>query len=91
MSKQSVTVKIQGQEYRIRSDADPAHLESVAAYVDEVLRDVQGQSPADSQAAVVLAALNIASEFLRQRDGDEAFAKVPLERLQALIDLTERG
>ena len=78
------TIKILGQEYRVRSDVDPEHLEEVASYVDEVLREVR-KNTADSQNAAVLAALNIASELLQLR-GMEA---VPPDRLRALIDLVD--
>ena len=78
------TVKILEREYRIRSDADPAHLDAVASYVDQVLREVRKSTP-DTQDASVLAALNIASELLRQKD----MVSVPRARIQALIDLVE--
>jgi len=78
------TVKILDREYRIRSDADPEHLEAVASYVDQVLREVRQSTP-DTQDASVLAALNIASELLRTRQ----LVAVPRERIQELIDLID--
>ena len=78
------TVKILEREYRIRSDADPEHLEAVATYVDQVLREVRQSTP-DTQDASVLAALNIASELLRTRQ----LVAVPRERIQELIELIE--
>ncbi len=78
------TVKILEREYRIRSDADPVHLEAVATYVDQVLREVRQSTP-DTQDASVLAALNIASELLRTRQ----LVAVPRERIQELIELIE--
>lgn len=78
------TIKILEREYRIRSDADPAHLEAVAAYVDQVLREVRGSTP-DTQDASVLAALNIASELLRTRQ----MVAVPRERILELIERIE--
>ena len=59
-------IKILEREYRVRTDADREHLEAVAAYVDGVLREVRRSTP-DTQDASVLAALNIASELLRQK------------------------
>jgi cell division protein ZapA (FtsZ GTPase activity inhibitor) len=78
------TVKILEREYRIRSDADPEHLDAVAGYVDQVLREVRKSTP-DTQDASVLAALNIASELLRTRQQ----VAVPRERILDLIDLIE--
>ena len=80
----STTVKILEREYRIRSDADPAHLEAVATYVDQVMREVRESTP-DTQDASVLAALNIASELLRTRQ----LVAVPRERILELIELIE--
>jgi cell division protein ZapA len=81
----SVTVKIMGREYRIRSDDEPKHLEEVATYVDRVLRDVQGRFDSDTQATAILAALNIASDLVRLRQ----LVAVDPERIRALIDLVE--
>jgi cell division protein ZapA (FtsZ GTPase activity inhibitor) len=84
MSARSTVIKILEREYRVRTDADPEHLEAVAAYVDGVLREVRRSTP-DTQDASVLAALNIASELLRQKD----MVAVPRARIQALIDLVD--
>ena len=83
-SGRRTTVKILEREYRIRSDADPEHLDAVATYVDQVLREVRKSTP-DTQDASVLAALNIASELLRTRQQ----VAVPRDRVLALIDLIE--
>ena len=81
----SVTVKILGREYRVRSDDEPKHLEEVASYVDRVLREVQGRFDSDTQATAILAALNIASDLVRMR---QMVAFDP-ERIRSLIDLVE--
>jgi cell division protein ZapA (FtsZ GTPase activity inhibitor) len=81
----SVTVKILGHEYRIRSDADQEHLEEVARYVDRVLRQIQDRAGSDTQGAAILAALNIASDLVRMRE----LAAVRPERIRSLIDLLE--
>lgn len=87
-NRRSVTIKILDREYRLRSDEDPAHLQNVAAYVDRILREVKDQSPSDTESAAILAALNIASDLVRIRDGGD-FVTIPRERLRALIDLAE--
>lgn len=78
------TIKILGKEYRLRSDADPEHLEQVAIQVDRMLRDVQRSTP-DTQDAAILAALNLASELLKLREA----GGVEPGRIQALIDLVD--
>ncbi len=79
------SVKILGKEYRIKTDADPEHIEQVAAYVDQVMHDVQRNTP-DTQNAAVLAALNIASELMRARS---ASLTIDGERIRALIELVD--
>ena len=79
------SIKILGKEYRIRTDADPEHIEQVARYVDELLREVQRTTP-DTQDSAILVALNLASDLIRLRAGG---AGVPVARIRALIELVE--
>ena len=79
-------VKILGRDYRVRNADDPEHVVAVAAYVDQVLREIQRSMP-DTHEAAILAAMNIASELLRLRDPEQP--RVPEPRLQAMIDLLE--
>jgi cell division protein ZapA len=67
-SKRSVTIRVLGQEYRIRTDADPAELERIAGFVDETmgrLRDRTGT--VDSLNLAVMAAVNLARDLLAER------------------------
>ena len=80
-----IPVKILGKEYRLKTDADPAHVQKVADYVDGVLHELGPQNP-DSLDAAILAALNIASDFIRLRDSGFT---VEGARIQALIDLVD--
>ena len=77
------TVKILGKEYRLRGDSDPEHLEAVAAYLDQTLREILKTLP-DTQDAAMLAALNIASQLVALRG-----SSVESPRIQSLIDLVD--
>ncbi len=67
-----VNVEIHGQQYPIRSGLDPAYVAELAAYVDEKIRLASRESPAgDTLKLAVLAALNIADEYFRERDEEE--------------------
>jgi len=79
-------VRILGREYRIRNAGDPDHAHAVAAYVDQMLREIQASLP-DTQDAPILAALNIASELLMLRG--YGHSAIPDERVQAMIDLID--
>ena len=63
-----VHVEILGQSYAVKAGSDPGYVESLAAYVDEQMKDVGRTSGAvDSVRIAVLAALNLADEVFRLR------------------------
>ncbi len=63
-----VHVEILGQTYAVKAGADPGYVESLAAFVDEQMKDVSRASGAvDSVRVAVLAALNLADELFRLR------------------------
>ena len=89
MSKNSfVTVKIFGNEYRVRGDGGEDEIRDIARYVDSLMRDisVSGRHSSETRIAI-LAAFNIAAELHQQRrsgggDGDsEKKAAMLLELL----------
>ncbi|MBI4477758.1 MAG: cell division protein ZapA [Acidobacteria bacterium] len=65
-------VEILGQRYPIRSDLDEPYLNALASYVEQKLRAAADATPAgDTVRLAVIAALNIADEFFRCRDGED--------------------
>jgi cell division protein ZapA len=91
-ASQDVTVRIYGQEYTLRSDADPEALQSLAAQVDERMREAAaGTGPISAERLAVLVALNLADDLAQQRLAGEvslsAAAVLPgaRERLERLI------
>ncbi len=75
-------VNILGREYKLRGEPDES-LDEVVAYLNTVIRKVQAGTP-DTQDAAILAALNVASEFVRLRQ-----TTPQADRIQALIDLVD--
>jgi len=68
VAKRSVVVHVGGQRYVVRSDADETYIRTLAAYVDDRLKEVQRSSkPVSSQSLAVLAALNITDELFKER------------------------
>jgi cell division protein ZapA len=89
MPKRSVAIRILGQEYRIRSDADPAELQRVAGMVEETMGRLRERTgAADSLDLAVMAAVNLAHELLAERGARKAETVTP-ERLRALTDHVE--
>jgi len=85
-----VTVDILGQRYPIRSSLDTTYVTELAAYVDQKMQAASDRiAGGDSLRVAVLAALNIADECFRLRQGNAtpygALRKTALE-LEQLVD-----
>ena len=91
-SDQVIPVEIHGQRYPIRSSLDPEYVGRLAAYVDDKIRIASESTPTtgDSLRLAVLAALNIADELFRCRDGTRARDGELAERAGELERLLDR-
>lgn len=68
-----VRVSIVGDEYTIRSDAEPDHTKAVAEYLDRTIRRVlQGNPLLETHKAAMLAAMQITDELFRERSSSRA-------------------
>ncbi len=86
--KRTVTVRIRGQDFRIRSDEPAEQLAKIARTVDETMERIESKTGAvDSYGVAMLTALNLAREVV----GGEANRPNPddASRLRTLIDLAE--
>ncbi len=85
-----VQIEIAGRRYTLRSERAPEHIQAVADFVDERLREVTGGPTASIQRDhAILAALNIASEhfLMRERRDELALtAESAIAQLVARID-----
>ena len=87
---QRVEVEILGQKYTIRSEADPAYVREVAAYVEKRVKGVEGQVRGqDPVKALALAALYIADELFRARSELSKFEGDLPKRIGAMVNLLE--
>jgi cell division protein ZapA (FtsZ GTPase activity inhibitor) len=67
--KESVTVRIAGEEHTIRSSADAEYTKRCARYVDQRIHDIKKQvGLLEGHKAAILAALSITDEFFRAKD-----------------------
>jgi cell division protein ZapA len=88
-SKSTVSVRIRGQEFRIRSDDDEEYLQRVAGYLDETMKNVEKRTGTiDSLDVALLTALNLARELMRLRE-QRTKTIIPPDRLISLTDLVE--
>jgi len=90
LGKRSISVRIGGHEYRIRSDADEEWLQRVAASVDDAMRRIRKHTgTVDSLDVAILTSLNLARELLQLRETGAAGAGSKPEALRELIELVE--
>ncbi len=85
-----VSVEIQGQRFSIRSSLDAGYVTDLAAYVDRKIQAASDATPTgDTVKVAVLAALNIADEYFRCRDGEQAQAGRLIKRTEKLERLLD--
>jgi cell division protein ZapA len=88
-AKRSVSVRILGHEYRIRTDTDPAELERVAKLVDETMGRLRERTGViDSLDLAIMAALNLARDLVSERATSHSAAAND-ERVRALAERVE--
>lgn len=80
-------VEIYGQTYNVRGEGDPSYLTELARFVDSRMRSVASQVASnDPMRIAILAALNIADEYLRFRNERESTRGIWMEKTQELAD-----
>ena len=88
--RESVTVRIAGEEHTIRSSAEPEYTARCAAYVDRRFNDIKKQvGPIEGHKVAILAALSITDELFQARDTQELSGSQIAERVNALAALLE--
>jgi len=86
----TVRVRIAGEEYTIRTDADEAYTRRCAALVDERMKTMGGDATgAALRRAAIMAALSIADDFFQYQANVEERARALTERLEE--GLAQRG
>ncbi len=84
--KQSVKVDIFGNDYILKADTDDRHIHKVADLVDQKMREVSLSTNSKNTTNIaILAALNLADEYLKIKD-DRDKAETRARELSQLID-----
>jgi cell division protein ZapA (FtsZ GTPase activity inhibitor) len=88
-AKRSVSIRVLGQEYRIRSDAQPAELQRVADLVGETMGRLRDRTGAvDSRDLAMMTAVNLARDLLAERSLRRVGAAAS-PRIRTLADRVE--
>jgi cell division protein ZapA len=87
---EKVQVKIFGQEYTLRGEADAAYAQELAGYVDRKMQEVTRHSQISQTTKIaILAAINIAHELFDCRARQKEQEKVVGERTKDIIESIE--
>ena len=93
--KTSVKVEILGESYSIRSEADPEHTRAVAQHLDRSIRQILSSGAViEANRAAILAALQITSELLLEREANQSITAAMHElsgEVRRLLPPAKRG
>jgi cell division protein ZapA len=88
--KKSVRVRIFGEEFPIRSEANPEYTRKVAEYVDSMMHHVKkGMKSQDAHTIAILAAMSITDELFRSRRGLNSLGVELKKRTEDILHLLE--
>ena len=86
--KRRFNIKIMGQEFSVLSDGGEEHVARVVKYVSDKIEEIEKTSSNITMMNVaVLAALNIADEYLRIKGAEEVIHSQLESRYERLINL----
>jgi cell division protein ZapA len=89
-----IQVEIYGQRYSLRADEDtePGYVEHVAAHVDRKMKEIAQSTPTvDSLKVAVMAAVNIADEYLRMRNQRKVVDEYIEQKTRVISGLLDEG
>ena len=100
-TRNSVTIKLAGKEYRLRSEASEEELQRVAVYVEQAMQRIRERTDTvDSLDTALLTALNLAREVLHLREKGEVVQELSeadadnrirgmIEKIEAVLPKTD--
>jgi cell division protein ZapA len=90
--KKSVKVHIFGEDFPIRSEAEPEYTKMVADYVDSIMKHVnRSMKPSDARIVAVLAAMSITDELFQARRGLKSLSEELKKKTEEILLLLETG
>ena len=88
VQEQVTTVTIFNQTFRVRSGDDPEYVQELARYVDEKMSELAEQTlTVDTLKLAILAALNIADDYISTREELAQFERRVSESTSRLTEL----
>ena len=88
--KKEVEIKVMGQKFMVRSDSGDDYVNEVASFVDNKVTEIMKTSKSVASLNVaILAAMNIADEFLKYKAGKEKRFEEAQKKIKDLIELID--
>ena len=82
-----VEIKVFGQTFSVKTDAEEDHLQAVAQYVNEKMEEILKKTRSVSTLNVaILTALNIADDLLKEKEQRKALVKEVEVKSKDLVD-----
>ena len=82
-----VEIKVFGQTYTVKSDADEGHIQKVAQFVNEKMEEVVKNTKSVSTLNVaILTALNLADDLVKEREKRVALLQEVEKKSKDLVD-----
>ena len=86
----TVTIKIFGENYRIKGVRDPEYIQELAIYVDKKMKEMAANNQITSSPKImILAALNIADELYSSEKKNKIKNTAIKKRIDNLISLID--
>ena len=90
--KQTVTVRIAGEEHSLRSHAEPEYTKQCARFVDKRIQEIKQQvGLLEGHKAAILAALSISDELFRAQEELERHREASSGEITKLAEQLEAG
>ena len=84
-SERITAIEIYGQTYHVKGVASPEHVARLAHYLDGKMREVSDHTPTvDTLKVAILAALNIADQYLSSRQRLQELEQILAEKSEKL-------
>ena len=88
----SISIKILGQEYKVRTRGDHAYVQALSKYINEMVADVQRQGNAITTMDVIaMTMLNMADDVNKSRTELQSLKETLDKRFNQLIEKIDAG
>lgn len=90
LMKKQIEIKVMGQKFMVRSDSSEEYVNQVATFVEQKINEVVKNSKAVASLNVaILAAMNIADEYLKYRMNREKQHTQVEKKIRDVIELID--